>query len=602
MAKQPPRSATATRVAAVRRLMAKADVDALIVRSTDRYLNEYVPEADSARIWISGFTGSMGDVVIGPKRAYLVVDGRYWIQAEQEIDPAVFEVVKVPFATSTDDAIAGCLRTIAEAHAKLAAARSGHDRHGGRSGPAKAGRALRVGFEPDRITPLALDRLGRSLGKAFELRPIFPSPIEVARGEDRPPAPASRIRVVDERRLGRSVEDKLAELAQKMGALGIDALLVQKLDEIAYLSNLRGDQLPYQATFKSIALATPNALLLAIEGAAVPDGLAAARPAITLLPEAELWRRLGAKKKLRVGYDRLNNTEQARLAIEARGARAIAVESPIGAMKARKNPAELKAMTAAFARADRVVDESAAWLCRAVVGGKRVTEADFADEVRARFERSGATGLSFRIISAAGKNGAIVHYSHPSRRRVLKAGELMLLDTGAYYEEGYATDLTRTFLIGPARARGTDEQRRYYTLVLRAAIAGMTAVLPRGARGHQLDALVRAPLWAAGLNFNHGTGHGVGINVHEFPPRIGSEGSVLEEGFVFSIEPGVYLPSFGGIRIENLCTIEPAPKLDGFVRVMPLTYAPLDRRLIEPALLLATEKAWLADYARRYPN
>jgi Xaa-Pro aminopeptidase len=182
---------------------------------------------------------------------------------------------------------------------------------------------------------------------------------------------------------------------------------------------------------------------------------------------------------------------------------------------------------------------------------------------------------------------------------VLKRGELMLLDTGAYFAEGYATDLTRTFLLDDGRAKGNAEQRRLYTLVLKAAVAGMRAAFPRGTTGAALDAIVRAPLWAAGLNYNHGTGHGVGINVHEFPPRVapGANAS-LEEGHVFSIEPGVYLPKFGGIRIENLCTVEAAPKMDGFLRVKPLTFSPLDKRLIDTRLLVPDEKAWLAEYAR----
>src|SRR5262249_47304663 len=267
----------------------------------------------------------------------------------------------------------------------------------------------------------------------------------------------------------------------------------------------------------------------------------------------------------------------------------------------RKNSAELAAMIAAFARADAVVDKAARWLCKEVVANKRVTEADFAEMVNALFDASGATGLSFRIISAAGKNGAIIHYSDPSDRRVVKKGELMLLDTGAYYDEGYATDLTRTFLVDGPGARAEATQRYYYTVVLKSAIAGMTAILPEGSRGAQLDAITRAPLWSEGLNYNHGTGHGVGINVHEFPPRIAPNAqAVLEEGFVFSIEPGVYLPSFGGVRIENLCTLEKAPKKPGFLAVKPLTYSPLDKRLIEPKMLTPAERAWLGAYAKRY--
>jgi Xaa-Pro aminopeptidase len=296
-----------------------------------------------------------------------------------------------------------------------------------------------------------------------------------------------------------------------------------------------------------------------------------------------------------VGYDPQHNTEAARLWLGDRGVDAVPVTSPIGPMKAKKTAAELVVMKAAFAKADAVVSGAAAWLSGAVLAGQRVSELDFAREVERRFLASGATGLSFRVISAAGANGAIIHYSDPSPDVVITRGEVVLLDTGAYYAEGFATDLTRTFLVGAPDDRGTEAERARYTHVLKAAIAGMTAVFPEAAKGYQLDAITRAPLWAAGLDYNHGTGHGVGINVHEFPPRIGPLSTArVEVGHVFSIEPGVYLPGVGGVRIENLCTVEPAPGRPGFLRVVPLTFSPLDARLIEASMLEPKERAFLA--------
>jgi Xaa-Pro aminopeptidase len=565
----------ADRLARVRKKMNEAGVDALLVRSTDRYLNEYVPEDESARVWISGFTGSMGEVLIAKDRAYLAVDGRYWLQAEKQVDALLYEILRVPLSTAIDDAIIDQLKPLIPASGKL-----------------------RVGFEPDRFTPNGLAHLRKKLGDRVTLKPLSPSPVDAARGPLKT-APG-KIRLVDEKRVGRTVADKLGELGAALKKLEVDAMLIQRLDEIAYLSNLRGDELPYQATFKAIALATHDKLFIGIDPARIPTAVRKARDDLMFVPEAELWASIGKKaKRTKVAYDPAGNTEQARLLIEKTGATAMSVDSPVGPMKAKKNKAELASMTGAFARADLVVDRAVRFLCSGIVAGQKITEADFAAKVRELFEESGAVGLSFRIISAAGKNGAIIHYSDPSPRRVVKRGELMLLDTGAYYEEGYATDLTRTFLVDAPNARGSEEQRRYYTLVLRAAIAGMTAVLPEGAKGGQLDAIVRAPLWAEGLNFNHGTGHGVGINVHEFPPRIGPNApSTLEEGFVFSIEPGVYLPAFGGIRIENLCTLEKAPGMPGFLRVVPLTYSPLDKRLIEAKLMTPFEKAYVAQYSK----
>lgn len=566
----------AERLQRVRKKMSEAGVDALWVRSTDRFLNEYVPTDESSRVWISGFTGSMGEVLIARDRAYLAVDGRYWLQADKETDPALYEVLRVPLATPIDDTIIEKLKELS-AHSKM-----------------------KVGFEPEKLTPAGLEHANKKLGDRVAMKPLYPSPVESVRGPVHPKA--GKIRLVDEKRVGRTATDKLTELGARLDKANVDGMLIQRLDEIAYLSNLRGDELAYQATFKAIALATHDKLFIGIDPARVPSSVRVERDDVLFVPEPELWASMGKKaKRTRIAYDPSGNTEHARICIEKTGATATPIESPIGPMKAKKNKAELASMTEAFARADLVVDRAVRFLCNEVVAGQKITEADFADKVSELFQESGATGLSFRIISAAGKNGAIIHYSDPSPRRVVKRGELMLLDTGAYYDEGYATDLTRTFLVDAPNAKGSDEQRRYYTLVLRAAIAGMTAVIPEGAKGGQLDALVRAPLWSEGLNFNHGTGHGVGINVHEFPPRIGPNStSTLEEGFVFSIEPGVYLPAFGGIRIENLCTLEKAPRMPGFLRVVPLTYSPLDKRLIEAKLMTPFEKAYVAQYAKGF--
>ncbi|MBI2376624.1 MAG: M24 family metallopeptidase [Deltaproteobacteria bacterium] len=571
----------AARLERVRREMRKQKLDALLVRSTDRWLNEYVPTSESVRVFMSGFTGSMGEVLVTQDRAYLAVDGRYYLQADREVDGALYDVLRVPPATPIDT-------TIAKKLAELSSA--------------KKSKKWCVGYDPTQITPAELSNFEKECPNVT-LVAAAPSPASAlmqSAGGVPSNGSGAKIRALDEARVGATVRQKLEVIAEKLSTLGVDALFVQKLDEIAYLTNLRGDELPYQATFKSAALVTADCIYVGLEPGRDAGDAAKARSDLVFTTEADLYARMGrGRRKLsRVGVDRSQNTRAAILAIEATGATAVEVSSPIGPMKARKNPAELRVMVAAFARADLVVDQATRWLCDAVVAGRRVSEAVFADKVHELFTASGATGLSFRVISAAGKNGAIIHYSEPSPRRFIRRGELMLLDTGAYYEEGYATDLTRTFLVDAPSAVGTADQRRYYTLVLKSAIAGMCAVVPEGAKGYQIDALCRAPLWAAGLDFNHGTGHGVGVNVHEFPPRVGPNASaIVEEGHVFSIEPGVYLKSFGGIRIENLCTIRKAPRRPGFLEVVPLTFSPLDERLIEPELLTVAERKWLASYS-----
>lgn len=564
----------AERLALVRARMRDASVDALLVRSTDRYLNEYVPLEDSLRTWLTGFTGSMGEALVTHDAAFLAVDGRYWLQADQQLDPASFSVLRVSVGQSTDVALAEKLKTLG---------------------------TLTVGYERAKITPSELEALARGAGPAITWKGLHPSPVEEARGERPASTTPVALRALDEARVGLTVEAKHSALLERLTSLGVDALLVQRLDELAYLTNLRADELPYQATFRATLLVTRTGLVVGVDPSRLPvdPAVAAARPTLRFVPEAELWSSLGTCG--RVGFDPHHNTELGRHLIGAAGATAVAIESPVGPMKARKHPAELRSMTEAFARADEVVSEAQRWLCAEVLAKRTVTEADFAEHVRALFLASGAVGLSFKVISAAGKNGAIIHYSDPSPTRAIKKGELMLLDTGAYYAEGYATDLTRTFLVGGARDKGTTTQRRHYTLVLKSAIAGMTAVVPEGARGYQLDAITRAPLWAAGLDYNHGTGHGVGVNVHEFPPRIGPTAAArLEEGYVFSIEPGVYKPDFGGVRIENLCTLIKSKTRPGYLEVQPLTFSPLDLRLVDRTLLTAAEKAWLDVYGKAH--
>lgn len=567
------RAATTTqRVAAVRELMRAQGIDAVIVRSTDRYLNEYVPLEESTRAWLTGFTGSMGDALLTLDQAWLAVDGRYYLQGDQETAGTPFTVERVPLGASIRTSLFGLVKKVA-----LAGAR-------------------RIAYEPDRFALKELDELAALLQPTgAELVPTRPSLIEQARGPvEEPERP---IRGVDEAAVGLTVADKVARAREALERHDVQAFVVQHLDELAWVTNLRGDDFPYQATFRGVGLLTREAVLLAAAPSRIPaDVLAARGAALRLVDPADWSAALPAGG--RVGYDPDAVTADVVQTIRARGATPVPMPSPLSALKAKKNEAELRAMRAAFARADAVVEAAQAYVHARVDAGEPVTEADLAAEVERLFRASGATGLSFKVIAAAGKNGAIIHYGTPDPERVIREGELVLLDTGAYYAEGYATDLTRTFLAG-SRATATPEQKRYFTLVLKGAIAGMSARLPVGARGDQLDAITRAPLWAAGLDFNHGTGHGVGINVHEFPPRVSPNGGAkLEEGHVFSIEPGVYLPEFGGVRIENLVTLAPAPGLPGFLDVVPLTTSLLDERLFDQELLTDAERAWLANYAR----
>jgi Xaa-Pro aminopeptidase len=553
-------------------------VDVLVVRSTDPYLNEYVPDALSTRRWLTGFTGSMGDAVVTADALHLVVDGRYTLQAGQEVETAIVTTA------DTGQSIEGAWLDLV---AKLAAGKT-------------------VGIESQRVS-LNLMKLcaTRAAADGWTLKALSPGIVDEVRAElDPPPVLPGSIWAIDSALSGRTVKERLAMGAQTLANADVAALVVCALDELAWITNLRGDQFPYQATFRAHGLVSAVDVKVAVDGAidgAVGGDRAPDAGVIVVNDLAD-----AVTAGMRLGVDPATTPHAVAQALIDKGAVLVEVKSPFALARTKKTDAELKHMAEAFARADAVVDDVQRHVARAIKKGAPITEADVARETESRFRASGAFGLSFKVISAAGKNGAVIHYSSPDEQRRLKAGELFLLDTGAYYEGGYATDLTRTFLVGPSTTKASKEQQRLYTLVLKAAIAGMSARVPVGVTGEQLDAIVRDPLWRHGLDYGHGTGHGVGVNVHEAPPsiRIGNRGSV-EPGQVFSIEPGVYLPEWGGVRIENLCTVvddpvtPPAGIPRRFLRVKPLTFSPLDRRLIDRRLLTDHEKRFLSWFSRK---
>ena len=571
----------AARLAAVRAEMQRLALDYLIVRSTDRYLNEYVPHDESTREWLTGFSGSLGDALVGREAAWLFVDGRYHAQADREADLTRWTVVKNTLGVSNERACGERLIELAKSQ----------------------GATLAVGYEPQRYAVSTLEAFEKQLlGHAIALRPASPSPVEAARGAVAPGVIGTgRVRVLDEPSVGRTVSEKVADVAAWLAPRRADALWVSKLDEIAWLTNLRGDEMAYQATFRAEALVTATELMVHVHVAKVDDALRAARPAVRFVSHEELLAAVGALgvagARPRVVADPASVSVAQRDALVALGADVVPLASPVVAAKAKKNPAELAAMKRALGRADGVVAEAQRWLKARVAEGDRVSEVDFAREVERLFLAAGAVGLSFKVISAFGLNGAIVHHP-PSETALVREGELMLLDTGCYFEEGYATDLTRTIFVGRPGLEPTAAQRRIFTLVLKAAIAGMTARIPRNANGAQLDGITRAPLWREGVDFAHGTGHGVGINVHEAPPGVSKLSTTqFEEGHVFSIEPGLYIEGVGGVRIENLCTVVPDSEQADWLRVVPLTFSPLDERLIDDALLDAAEREFLGKYA-----
>lgn len=547
-------------------LLRENQIHGLIVRSTDRYFNEYVPEYLSARAFLSGFDGSVGDALITREGAYLFVDGRYGLQAKNQARGFAIDVC------GSDSSIEQrWLDFIAE----------------------HFNRGQTLAFDPATLNFALFDRLSMVCEQAgVELVASGGALIEEAlKARKNKPVRDTKVWALPLADTGMEAHDKIAQLREIMLRQDVKAFLAVKLDDIAWVLNIRSNFFPFQSTLPALALITLDGILLSpAPGLALPD----LGPLVTIVPEHELLQRLKAKnlQDLVVGIDEHETSKAHEMALRALDIEIKRIANPIAPLKAIKNAQELLNLRRSFRKADQVVHQTQTFVIKSYEEGQPLSEGNIDDHIKEQFFSSGAEELSFRPICAGGKNGAIIHYGTPNREEKVKSGSLFLLDTGGYYA-GYATDLTRTFLAGSMHEI-KPWQKEMFTLVLKASIRGLSARFKRGTQGRQLDALVRAPLWKAGVDYAHGTGHGIGINVHEFPPRIGpTSTSELKAGQVFSIEPGIYVEGLGGVRIENLATIVPDPLDEKFLCILPLTFCPLDKRLIEESMLDAYDFEFL---------
>ncbi|GIX46974.1 MAG: hypothetical protein KatS3mg131_1185 [Candidatus Tectimicrobiota bacterium] len=425
--------------------------------------------------------------------------------------------------------------------------------------------------------------------------------------EERPAPPAQPIYALPDTLTGRSVADKLAAVREQLHEAGAQALILTKLDEIAWLTNLRGSDIAYNPVFEAyliVELETATCFTRVSPPSEVQHAL---HGLIRFLPYdayGDAVRQLGSDLQRTVWLDPAGTTMGTRLLLpEAQ--RLHLARSPVVLQKAIKNAVEIACSREAHKRAAAAKIRSLAELERRLAAGERVTERAYAELLHAEYAReAGFCDLSFPIIAAAGANGAIVHYSEASPEVELRPGELLLVDSGIQLG-GATTDDTRTVSLGTP----TPRQRELYTLVLRSHIRLASQRFPEGTSGHVLDGVARTLLWNAGLDYGHGTGHGVGafLNVHEGPQRLATRGSEepLQAGMIVSNEPGYYEEGWGGIRLENLYlvtyddTLPPHPGGKRWLRFDPLTLIPFDKRLIDWPQLSAAEYAWLAQYHRQ---
>ena len=585
MSEIPERRERRERLDGLRSDMRKLGLTHYLVPSTDENINEYLPAWRQRRQWVTGFTGSAGDLLVAlePENTWLFTDGRYHLQAEVELKGSGI----------------GLQRVGAEGGQSLLKLLAGWP---------KDGATTRVlGFDPLVVPLMMSEAIEKALKKSgAEARPVEQNLVD-AHWRDRPLPPETPLLACPPEWTGQSVEAKLAELRSTLLEQGADATLAVRLDQIAWLTNLRSlDDIPFNPVFESFLYLDQSELHLFLNGprrrlpADFGAGLAGfqAHPLEEFLP---FLRGLGAT---RVALDPERVTRGVADALEQNQAVTVTrAESLIESRKALKNEAELKCMEHANLMASVAKLRSLFWLRDQLAAGRAVTERSLLLQLEQLYsEIDGYQGLSFGTISATGMHGAIIHYSNADETR-LEPEDLLLIDSGIQLAGG-TTDDTRTFAVGP----GTDEQRRIYTLVLKGHLRAARQIFPRGTPGASIDTLTRSPLWSERLNYSHGTGHGVGafLNVHEGPfgiadlSRKAAVTKPLLPGMVTSIEPGYYSPEFGGVRLENLYVVRELVSADeqppGWLEFFPLTWIPFEGRLIDAALLDEPERAWLDWY------
>ncbi len=568
-----------TPLALLRAQLAREGLDGFVVPLTDEHGSEYVGGYAQRLGWLTGFGGSAGTAVVLAREAAIATDGRYTLQVREQVDAADWQFVALP-----TESVAGWLAD----HAPEGA---------------------RVGYDPWLHTRPWVEEMRAALaGAAAELVATVANPVDAVWAARPAPSPAP-LAVHPDALAGASSAAKRGEIADRLAADGADSVVLSALDSIAWTLNIRGEDVAHTPVARAWLLVHADAtadLFVAPEKLtdAVRQHLGNAVRLYDYHDFAPFLSHLAGK---RVAVDVNRSAAAIVAALEAAGATVLARRDPALDAKASKTPAEVAGHRAASARDGAALTRFLRWVEAEAPGGT-LTELSAAAKLL-EFRR--ATGLlrdtSFDTISATGAHGAIPHYRVDAASDApLLPGQLFLIDSGGQYADG-TTDVTRVVPV----TEPTAEMRDRFTRVLQAHIAVATALFPPGTVGTQIDAMARRPLWQAGLDYAHGTGHGVGayLSVHEGPARLalpnypgGGPFEPMRAGMILSNEPGYYKPGEYGIRIENLLLVEERRVVGSEMALLgfeTLTFAPIERDLIDPALLTANEKSWLNTYHRR---
>ncbi|MEM8937448.1 MAG: aminopeptidase P family protein [Pseudomonadota bacterium] len=560
--------------------LTRQELDGFIIPHDDEYQNEYVPAYADRLMWVSGFTGSAGAAIVLADRAVIFVDGRYTLQVRAQTDGDFFA-----FADLVNTPVAQWLS-------------------------ANVGKDARIGFDPMLHSVDGAKRLRAAAEKAnIKLVSVDENPVDAA-WRDQPARPKSPVVPHPLEFAGISSEEKRASLASSLQELDADAFLMTAPASIAWTFNIRGqDVIRTPLTLARALINADGAATLFVDTDKLDGNVRAALgEGVRIESEEALLAALSAHgdAKKTIAIDPAQTPAKFADILKRAGARIHECADPSVLPRAIKNAAEIKGARDAHLRDGAALTQFLHWLDEEGPSGG-VDEIAATQKLEAlRAESSLLRDLSFDTISGAGPNGAIVHYRvTQDTNRLLKIGELFLVDSGAQYVDG-TTDVTRTVPIGAP----SEEMRDRFTRVLKGHIAIATARFPEGATGSQLDTLARMALWQAGLDYDHGTGHGVGsyLGVHEGPQGISkaARAAALKPGMIISNEPGYYKTDAYGIRIENLVLATPPTSLPGGDRPMlgfeTLTLAPISLALVVPSLLTQQERAWLNAYHQRVRN
>lgn len=571
------RSFAAKNLPKLRSILKKQNLDGLIVPHDDEYQNEYIPAYAERLMWVSGFSGSAGSAIIFDDRAVMFTDGRYTLQVRQQVDETFYSYQDIettsPTAWLNENAPVGA----------------------------------QIGYDPMLLTSDTLGKL-QSAAKArgFDLIALDENPIDAA-WDDQPEVPVTRAIAHDLSFAGKPSNEKRSEIAAALKNKKADAVLITAPPSIAWLFNIRGaDVARTPLTLARAILKSDGTASLFIAPEKVGNELAHfLGDDVDIREENELDTALNnlAKNKARIAIDPGLTPVKYVNELENGGAHIIEIPDPCALPRATKNTIEIDGTRAAHTRDGAAVTQFLHWLATKAQDGQ-TDEIEAAKKLESfRRELENLKDISFDSISGAGPNGAICHYKVSTEtNRKLDLNSLFLIDSGGQYPDG-TTDITRTVPIGEA----TQEMRDRFTRVLKGHIALATIKFPTGTTGHQLDAIARQPLWEAGLDYDHGTGHGVGsfLGVHEGPQRISKAPNTqtLEPGMILSNEPGFYKEGEFGIRIENLIVVNPAKPVQGGEREMlsfeTITLAPINLNLVIAALLSEAEQHWLNKYHAR---